>query len=597
MKHLYQPVLWSALICLTFLPLNGLFAQNGQELPHPDHYTCGSDWARQVDDDAVNKRTRRENPELFQQLVAHAKKQNNPGSLLASASSDLIDEFWIVNRRTGQREKRTAVSRYVSDNAIIWVDVRDTGRITSSTIDKLVEGLEVRVKPGPNTRDVEAGIIENDIAIFGPPPLDTWTQMEDFVHLFILELEESEVNGYFYPADQDPGILGSNNRNLLYINSRRLLGNPSTRAVDGVLGTIAHELQHLINYRHYSGSGSDRETHWLYNEGLSEVARLRTGYKDRTAFATMGQPNRFAWFDAPIGVGGLDTILAAYERGMLFTHYLSEQFGDGFLKQLVIAGGRNLEPVQNALDAINNDTDPEHVFAEFWVANYLRDNSTFQGDGKYRYRLDVAERTPTTISMGFPSNGIAQEEMQLRSYAAVLPRYANPDQSSAGLNVRFLQSGRKYDVHAVIFRNGGGIDVQRIAIDQNHIIERFTNVVFVVASLAGDGQTVSWTTEQTLVGVDDYSTRAGALSITALAPNPVQNVARIGFRTDAPGTISLSLYDMDGRVVRRVIDAKHYEAGAHVEAIDVTALPDGVYTVHMIDEFGAMSVRQIVIVR
>ena len=122
-------------------------------------------------------------------------------------------------------------------------------------------------------------------------------------------------------------------------------------------------------------------------------------------------------------------------------------------------------------------------------------------------------------------------------------------------------------------------------------------VTFIVANLAGDGQAIKWEVRRTTLGVEDYSTNAGALSITGMAPNPAQNITRINFRTRTAGQITMDMYDMQGQVVQRVLDGEHFEGGEHRAQVDVSGLPGGVYTVHMTDEAGAISVRQIVVVK
>lgn len=604
MKRCYAIVLWVACLCsLYVLPVQ----LNAQSSAHPiEHYTCGSDWAQRVDYDAVNERTQRENPEVYRALVAHAKQQENGGPALASraAANGLVDEFWLVNRSTGQQEKHTAVSRYVSDRTIIWVDVLDTvpGKITQQTIDRLAIGLEEKVKDGPNTRDPNTGLIQNDIAIFGSPPMDQWTQEEDFIHLLLLDIDDGDLTGgtlggYFSPNDQDPGALGSNNRNLLYIDSPQLYGNPNEAAVNDVLGTCAHEFQHLINYRHYEGGTNNRETHWIYNEGLSEVASLRNGYMDRTARSVMARPNEFAYFDAPIGAFSGDTILPGYERGMLWCHYLSEQFGDAFLKELVKAPGRHLEPAQTALTAIGRQEDMSRVFTEFWVANYLQNAENSQNDERFFYRLSIGGRSASTISKVFPASGMVNEEVQIKGYASLLPRYTNTDIANCGLKVRFLSNGEQYGVHAIIFRNGGGIDIQSLAIEETYSFENLSAVVFAIASLDDGEQSVQWTAEKQTIGVEDYTTDAGILSVTNVAPNPVHNEVQVDFRTKAAGQVALDLYDIQGQVVKRILDNARYEGGQHTVVVQVNDLPAGAYTMRLKDSSGSLSVRQIVVVK
>lgn len=604
-RYMMRAFLLGAFVSLVSLPA----AMRGQGMDdgHTGHstYTCGSDWARQLDEDAINERTRRNHPELYERMVAEANEKKDGRAILSSSVSTgggITGDFWLVNRTTGEREKVPAISCYIGDNMIIWVAIEDTGKIAPATVDALVVGMEERVNPGPNTRNVDAGVRENDIAIFGSPPFDLWAQAEDFIHLLLLDIDDGNLtggtlSGYFYPVDQDPDALGSNQRNLLYIDSPKLYSG-SKSAINNVLGTIAHEFQHLINHGRYPRPvvASDVETHWIFNEGLSEVASLRNGYQDRTALQTMSNPNRFGYFDAPIGATTGDTILPGYERGMLLTHYLSEQYGDGFLYQLVAQPGRFLEPVQAALDATGNSRTADQTFTQFWVANYLQNAGDAGTEPQFRYSYSIGGRSATTTTMTFP-DATTTESSNVKGYAAVLPRYANSNNSeSRGLNVRFHADGNNYGVHAVIFRDDGSIGVIPMTVEEDYPFVRFDDIVFIVASLHGDAQTIRWTVEKTTLGVDDYNTSADNLRITQASPNPVSGEARVEFTTRRPGSVLLQLYDIRGKMVKSLLDGEPRESGSHAVTFDASELEPGVYTIRLADESGEMSIRQIVVI-
>lgn len=587
-----------------------LAAQTHQHDHEEGAYTCGSDWARSIDQDAVNEATRLNNPELYAKMVARATAEKSGPALLSSLApaDELTWEFFLVNRGTGQRVTVTAVSKYVTEldpdhpKVIIWVDVRDTaaGRVRQATIDRLAEGLDLKVKAGPNTRDPNKGVVENDIAIYGEPPIDKWSDGQVKMHLLLLDIDNGDLtggtlSGYFSPLDQTAQI-GSNQMNILYIDSPPLWGtNPS---VENVLGTVAHEFQHLINHGRYTGTGADAETHWLYNEGLSEVASLRNGYSDRNAGNFFPRPNRFAYFDAPFEANTGDTILPAYERGMMMCHYMSEQFGDNFLNKLVQAPGRHIEPIQWALNQTGvTSVSAEDAFTNFWVANYLQSANNPQGNAQWRYNYAVAGMPAATIIKAFPTEQRTDEQI-VKGYSAFLQRYANSDIPGTGLKVKFLPNSRQYRVHVVLFRGSPEVvDVRPLTIDQEYELKNFSLAVFIINSLNGDDQNVQWVVQGSTLGVEDYASNQGALAVTGVVPNPARDEVRFGFRTAGAGNVTLELFDMRGEMVAQPLNAVRYEGGEHSIAIDVKAFQPGVYTARLQDGSGAVAARQIVVLK
>lgn len=59
-------------------------------------------------------------------------------------------------------------------------------------------------------------------------------------------------------------------------------------------------------------------------------------------------------------------------------------------------------------------------------------------------------------------------------------------------------------------------------------------------------------------------------------PNPFNPVTRVSFALPEKSHVSLLLFDMLGRMVRRQLD-KDMEPGVHATTIDASDLPSGVY--------------------
>jgi hypothetical protein len=55
---------------------------------------------------------------------------------------------------------------------------------------------------------------------------------------------------------------------------------------------------------------------------------------------------------------------------------------------------------------------------------------------------------------------------------------------------------------------------------------------------------------------------------TSVAPNPLNPVGVLSFRTASPGRVVVKMFDLRGRLVRTLLEAPLLEAGAHEVRID-----------------------------
>ena len=76
----------------------------------------------------------------------------------------------------------------------------------------------------------------------------------------------------------------------------------------------------------------------------------------------------------------------------------------------------------------------------------------------------------------------------------------------------------------------------------------------------------------------------------ATAPNPTAAAATVSFGLAAAGDVRVALFDALGRRVA-VVAERAYGAGRHAEALDVSALPAGVYVVRVVAPDGARTAR------
>lgn len=601
---LLLPVLFTGLV------LAGTVDLTAQQIDH-DHgplidaegraYTCGTHYMSEYDYAAALERTRINNPQMYAQLVAQAEGKWTRPNLAAANDNDIVLPFNMNDRdNPGQFTQIDAKLMHQGDSILIWVDVRDTSRIRASTIAALAKGLESEVKNTPHTRDPNTGIVGNDIAIFGPPPTPIEDAFPGYICSFLLtdisegQLQGGFIEGFFSPWDQTTNP-GSNRTNILYIDSREGVQNQTASDIEGVIGTMAHEFQHLINHGRYTGGGSDETAHWIYNEGLSEVASIRNGYSERKANLFLAEPNRFSYFTRPNSGTDGNIVLLGYQRAMLFVHYLSERFGDEFLYDLTAAGGVGLQPVRTAMEQNGFGSNAEEVWADFWVANYLRNVPNFTGDAKYVYRDPLHVSMLRATVQGVPDSPQTYE-VDLVGHGAYSQQFLNEDADGTGAKIRFNTAGRPYGAHAIVTRTSGAIEVFRLQIGQDYTFEDFTRIGFAVANVGSEGNLVSWTVEGTTLGVEDYRS-SPEFGLQNVAPNPTTGNGVLDFMTELPSVIGVDVYDVRGHLVRSLAGSERFEAGHHRMELDLGDLEPGVYTIRLTDDRGNVAVRQIVVIR
>jgi hypothetical protein len=88
---------------------------------------------------------------------------------------------------------------------------------------------------------------------------------------------------------------------------------------------------------------------------------------------------------------------------------------------------------------------------------------------------------------------------------------------------------------------------------------------------------------------------AVALALAPITPNPLQGAARLSYSLSRRAVVRLLLLDLQGRVVRRLVDGECV-AGAHDATLEVGGLAPGLYLVRL-QAPGAELSRKVVLVR
>ena len=75
----------------------------------------------------------------------------------------------------------------------------------------------------------------------------------------------------------------------------------------------------------------------------------------------------------------------------------------------------------------------------------------------------------------------------------------------------------------------------------------------------------------------EEKTAAGELKIT---PNPISESGTISFSLSKPGKVSLAVYDMTGRLIKKIAD-KEFSEGNHQITLNTKDLKSGIYLLRM----------------
>jgi hypothetical protein len=211
-----------------------------------------------------------------------------------------------------------------------------------------------------------------------------------------LTLGYFDENDLMRPGDLTADPIHSNHANVLYVRSPSLM--PDADRLRDVEDGVAHELQHLINYRirvldQHRGPQQD----WL-NEGLSFYAQAVNGYwtpRDRVKVqAAAASPS---W---PVtALEESSSFLqkhgrTAYGRSGLFIAFLGARFGSEFIRRLVGGGSVGMAGVSEQLNAQARRTTLADVFADWGVAGLLDEPGRF-GYGS----LSALFRGPPTLAI------------------------------------------------------------------------------------------------------------------------------------------------------------------------------------------------------
>ncbi len=208
--------------------------------------------------------------------------------------------------------------------------------------------------------------------------------------------------GYFNPVDQylngtviaNGRISGSNERDILYIDSNPGIFAQSDDPYQQVLATMTHEYQHLIEYRY------DRDEETWVNEGLSELSSFLCGYELRNPSAYLLDPG----IDLTAWDNSLDQALKHYAKVALWTYYLYEKLGGPLIGALARTPAKGIAGINSALLQQAFTISFSQLLPDFFMAITLNDASANPLYGFNYERLLDLTAVPLKTVVDYPAD-------------------------------------------------------------------------------------------------------------------------------------------------------------------------------------------------
>ena len=272
-------------------------------------------------------------------------------------------KFRIKDSVTNRLVTVDAELRHISKHSYIYA-IRRGGRPTISDVDLRWLGEEFDARIYPET-----------IALW---PVEPKPSHEGDEHIVILLTQDYGIRGveggWYAGREAMPGEVNPYGNRVGFLGITWWTSMNSDFAKNLTGGVTAHELQHLIQH-HVDGD----EKGWV-NEGLSSFTGVYLGYNDET---DLSASNFLSLPQTPLN--HFTGQIFHYGAGLLFTTYIYERFGLAALQAFAARPENGFDALDAQFADMDIDLDANTFFADWVLANYLRDERL--GDGRYGYPL------------------------------------------------------------------------------------------------------------------------------------------------------------------------------------------------------------------
>jgi len=435
------------LVVLLFFLNNYLFAQvNGF---YSNETTCGTPTNQLTPKnlELLNKRTA-ELPEPMRHFKNYSFKIGNSST------------FYVYDFDKEKYVQISATLRGAELNINVWVEDTEwnNNHVNATVVQTFLQNLLHTTPTGsiaPNQ-----GILTIIHESFGMPPNFDGDGITDFL---ITDIKDgwSEgggfIGGYFNPIDQYINgtsvggaiVSGSNERDLLYIDSYPGIYHAGTYRYENVLGTLSHEYQHLVQF-HY-----DKDEHSFVNEGLSELSSFLCGYDLRNPSGYLFDTGK----DLTRWTNTLPEALDHYSKVALWTYYLFEKFSVNLIREMAQSSQSGISGINDAFQKQGISTNFDTILLNFFSAITL--NNTPMNDlyGFNLTQLQDLHAVPANILNSFPSGFSKNQE----AYSLQLLSLENGDSLNLQINAPasfkfYLNKTREDSTEPLIPVSGFSID-------------------------------------------------------------------------------------------------------------------------------------------
>ncbi|MCY3936485.1 MAG: SH3 domain-containing protein [Chloroflexi bacterium] len=270
--------------------------------------------------------------------------------------------FQIYDENTDSGVRVNAELHHIGPHSYIYVAVNPQRNVTlnHSELEKLAEAFDEEIYP-------------NTYALWAPDPKPSHHGDERIVIVVGVGYRKSNVlTGAYHRRGDMPGELFPNRSRTGFISIEMSWhGVMSTRFL---LSVAAHELQHL--FQHQIDGDEER---WI-NEGLSVLTNAYLDYFESERVQILPvQEQPYAQLNLH------PDVICGYGCGFLFTSFILERLGLEGLRDFTHRPENGLAALDATLVERGDGLDTETFYADFVLANYLRDAQL--ADGRYGYQL------------------------------------------------------------------------------------------------------------------------------------------------------------------------------------------------------------------
>jgi hypothetical protein len=381
-------------------------------------------------------------------------------SVRAEYRPGVAEQFYAFNFETDKYESVQATLIVVEGGIHVWVQDSETanGHITNEVVQNIKDNLIYRTPAA--SIDSLAGIIRIVNDTFGQPPDFDKDGITDFLIMDIKDGSsegEGFIAGYFNPLDQylngtstgGMTISGSNERDILYIDSYPGIFNNGTYRYEAVLSTVSHEYQHLVQYNY------DRSEESFVNEGLSELSSFLCGYglRNPSLYLLNSDLSLTAWS------ADIDEALKHYAKTALWTYYLYEKYGLELIRAIAQNGSAGVTGIRTAISQLPIAASFEQILTGFYYAIILNE---FDFNPLYGFQYPAL------------SGLKAVPVRQIYDY----PEQVARSQLPYSLNLIQIENGQSLQITIDNTVTGSLLQLYKLGIDQNENIIRVTGSVF-----------------------------------------------------------------------------------------------------------------------